>query len=72
VTRSLHQIRQWGVKRLTSLHNTMIEKWFMVGKFLIMPYWILFEFQVLEFICNIYCIMLFVLGFEAPLRGVYG
>jgi hypothetical protein len=28
----------------------------------------LFEFQVLSFICNTYCIVLFVLGFEAPLR----
>jgi hypothetical protein len=36
----------------------------MVGKFLIIPYSILFEFQVLGFICNIYCIVLFVLGFE--------
>jgi hypothetical protein len=34
----------------------------MVGKFPTMPYWILFEFQVLEFICNAYYIVLFVLG----------
>jgi hypothetical protein len=27
-----------------------------------MPYWILFEIQVLEFICNIYCIELFILN----------
>jgi hypothetical protein len=33
-----------------------------------MPYLILFEFLVFEFICNIYCIVLFVLGFEAPLK----
>jgi hypothetical protein len=32
-----------------------------------MTYSILFEFQVLDFICNIYCIILFVVGFEAPL-----
>ncbi len=49
---------------MASLRNTMIQKWFMVGKFLIIPYSILFEFQVLGFICNIYCIVLFVLGFE--------
>jgi hypothetical protein len=36
----------------------------MVGKFLKIPYSILFEFQVLGFICNTYCIVLFVLGFE--------
>ncbi len=33
-----------------------------------MSYSILFEFQVLGFMCNIYCIVLFVLGFKAPLR----
>jgi hypothetical protein len=33
-----------------------------------MPYSILFEFQVLGFICNIYYIALFVLGFEASLK----
>jgi hypothetical protein len=35
---------------------------------LTMPYSILFEFQVLGFICNTYCIMLFILRFEATLR----
>jgi hypothetical protein len=39
----------------------------MVNKFLTMSYSILFEFQVLGFISNIYCIVLFVVGFEAPL-----
>ncbi len=38
----------------------------MVGKFPTMPYLILFGFQVLEFMCNIYYIVLFVLGFEEP------
>ncbi len=33
-----------------------------------MTYLILFEFYGLGFICNIYCIMLFILGFKAPLR----
>jgi hypothetical protein len=40
----------------------------MVGKFLRMSYLILFEFQVLEFICNTYCIVLFILRFKTPLR----
>jgi hypothetical protein len=39
----------------------------MVGKFLIMSYLICFELQVLGFICNIYSIVLFILGFEASL-----
>jgi hypothetical protein len=41
----------------------------MVDKFLTMPYSFLFELQVLGFICNIYCIVLFILGFETPPRG---
>ncbi len=36
----------------------------MIGKFPTMT--ILFEFQVLKFICITYCIVLFVLRFETP------
>ncbi len=61
VIRSLHRIRWYDVRTLASICNTMI------GKFSIMPYLICFEFQVLGFICNTYCIVLFVLRFEAPL-----
>jgi hypothetical protein len=43
---NLHQIRRFGVRKLASLHNTMNKKSFMVGKFLTMPYPILFELQV--------------------------
>jgi hypothetical protein len=38
----------------------------MVNMFLMMPYSILFEFHVLDLICNTYCIVLFVLRFETP------
>jgi hypothetical protein len=40
----------------------------MVGKFLTTSYLILFEFQVLGSIYKTFCIVLFVLGFEAPLK----
>jgi hypothetical protein len=34
---SLHRIKWSYIKKLTSLHNTLIQKWFMVSKFLTMP-----------------------------------
>jgi len=34
---SLHRIKRSYIRKLTSLHNTLIQKWFMVNKFLIMP-----------------------------------
>jgi len=67
MTGSLHWIIWSNIKKLASLRNTMIQKWFMVSKFLTMPYSSLFEFQVLGFICNTYYIVLFVVGFDAPL-----
>jgi hypothetical protein len=63
---SLHPIRWCNINILAFLCNTMIKKWFMVGKFPTMPYSILFKFQVLTFMCNIYGIVLFVLKFETP------
>jgi len=68
VIRSLHFIKWCDVRKLAFLHNTMIQNWFMVNKFLTMSYSILFEFQVFNFICNTYYIVLFILGFEAALE----
>jgi hypothetical protein len=30
----MHQIKRFNIRRFASLHNTLIQKWFMVGKFL--------------------------------------
>jgi hypothetical protein len=67
MTGSLHRIKQSSIRKLASLRNTMNHKWFMVSNFLTMPYSILFELYVLSFICNTYCIALFVVRFKTPL-----